>query len=75
MVSNYSGDGISGLLNGPPNSSRFNHPFGICRDANGNLFIVDGENHCIRKIDPNGNSTIYAGSTVAGFADGTLLTA
>jgi hypothetical protein len=75
MISNYAGDGIAGLLNGANDSTRFNEPFGICSDANGNIFIADGSNHCIRKIDQNGYSSVYAGSTVAGFADGPVASA
>ncbi|MGB0930856.1 MAG: hypothetical protein ACPGVB_08775 [Chitinophagales bacterium] len=64
-VGTFSGDGTAGLENGTPDSSRFNQPFGICRDAVGNLFIADGGNHCIRKIDKNGVSSIHAGTTEA----------
>ncbi|TGK50043.1 hypothetical protein EHQ16_12640 [Leptospira kanakyensis] len=50
--------------------------FGILRDITcdntGNLFVTDGSNHSIRKIDTSGNVTTYAGSTsgVAGLVDG-----
>lgn len=74
-VSTYSGSGTAGLQNGIADSSQYNEPFGICKDTEGNLFIADGGNHCIRKIDMNGISSIYAGTGEAGFADGILETA
>lgn len=52
----YSGDG------GPALSAVFDGPKGIRCDAAGNVFIVDTENHCIRKIDMTSQTV----STVAG---------
>jgi streptogramin lyase len=52
----YTGDG------GPAKEATFNGPKGAACDKNGNLFIVDTENHAIRRID----SKTGVISTVAG---------
>ena len=75
FVSNFSGNGIPGLANGSPAMTNFYNPFGICRDSAGNLYVADGDNHCIRRVDPSGNSSVYAGTAIAGFADGPALSA
>ena len=69
-VSTYAGDGVSGFVNGDTASARFKTPFGICRDKFDNLFIADQDNHCIRKINPSGIVTTYAGTGVPGYLDG-----
>jgi DNA-binding beta-propeller fold protein YncE len=43
----YSGDG------GPPLEANFNGPKGIAVDAEGNILVVDTENHAIRQINLN----------------------
>ena len=52
-------------------NGQFNCPFGIAIDASGNLYVVERDNHCIRKVTPSGIVTTVAGSGKAGFADGT----
>lgn len=74
-VTTFAGDGLSGLINGDTANCRFKSPDGICRDQSGNLFIADGDNHCIRKISPDGLVTTYAGTGLAGYVDGPAATA
>jgi sugar lactone lactonase YvrE len=51
-------------------SASFANPIGIAVDPAGNTFIADANNNAIRKIDPNGGVTTFAGGGAAGNADG-----
>ncbi len=55
----YSGDG------GPAISAALNYPGQITLDASGNLYITDGLNHVIRKVNTSGIITTIAGNGVA----------
>jgi len=55
----YSGD------NGPAISAQLRYPTGIAVDSQGNLFIADGGNNRIRKVDPSGIITTVAGNGMA----------
>ncbi|MCL2011264.1 MAG: hypothetical protein FWG75_00540 [Cystobacterineae bacterium] len=50
VVSTFAGSGISGLLDGGPTLARFDLPAGLTMDMEGNLYVADSFNHCIRKI-------------------------
>lgn len=59
----YAGD------NGPATNALLKHPTGVKLDALGNIYIVDRDNQCIRRVNANtGIITTIAGvGTVAGF--------
>lgn len=60
-----------GLVNGTGKAVRFNHPFGLAVDANGNLYIADAGNSVIRKMDTAGLVSTFAGiGGVKGAANG-----
>ncbi|MBW2604834.1 MAG: hypothetical protein JRE28_11050 [Deltaproteobacteria bacterium] len=52
----YSGDG------GPASQAQLRSPREVAIDATGNIYIMDAENYCIRKVDVNGIITTVAGN-------------
>ena len=74
VVTTIAGSSSAGSTNGIGSLAKFNFPWGICIDSNGNLYITDSLNHQIRKITPLGLVSTFAGSTM-GYADGTGTTA
>jgi hypothetical protein len=61
-VAGYSGDAGLGV------NAKINNPFGLAKDANGNLFIVDSYNGCIRKVTADGIITTVAGTGTIGYS-------
>jgi len=57
----YSGDG------GAATDAQLDSPAGVAVDANGNLYIADTHNQCIREV-VGGNITTITGTGVAGFS-------
>ena len=68
----FAGDyGESGYASGKGTGARFNQPSTPCLDPEGNLLIPDKMYHCIRKITPEGEVTLYAGQPQkSGHTDG-----
>lgn len=63
-----------GYSDGLGTTAQFDHPYGVCADPSGNVYVADTYNTKIRKITPSGFVSTFAGST-QGFANGTGTTA
>jgi serine/threonine-protein kinase len=64
-----------GYMDGAGATARFGNVVGICVDGNGNTYVGDLTNNCIRKITPAGTVSTLAGTTTAGTANGNGATA
>ncbi|WP_343213413.1 N,N-dimethylformamidase beta subunit family domain-containing protein [Archangium violaceum] len=52
-------------------SVKLNGPMGIAADAQGNVYVADSDNYCIRRITPDGTTTVFAGAVMEpGLMDG-----
>ena len=45
-----------------------NSPTSVAVDGTGNLYIADTSNHRIRRVDPSGTITTFAGTVGSGFS-------
>ncbi|NSL90948.1 hypothetical protein ECE50_029255 [Chitinophaga sp. Mgbs1] len=78
VVSTFAGNGTAGFANGPGKDAMFNfngtewyRSMGLAVDNDGNVFVADPGNHCIRKITADGMVSTLAGNQLAeGHADG-----
>ena len=61
-TSGYSGDG------GLATSARLSAPRTMAADRNGNVYIVDTDNHRARRVDTSGRITTIAGTGSAGYS-------
>lgn len=63
IASVFAGGSEIGYADGNAEEARFNIPFGIDVDDQGNVFVTDLQNYKIRRISPNGEVTTIAGTT------------
>ncbi|HTR55924.1 MAG TPA: DUF4215 domain-containing protein [Kofleriaceae bacterium] len=61
-LSGYSGDG------GPATAAQLNGALGVALDAAGRVYIVDTNNHAVRRVDLDGTITTIAGTGHPGFS-------
>jgi sugar lactone lactonase YvrE len=69
----FSGNGTSGLADGPPDTAMFLGPSALAVDKSDNIYVADygwGHMSRIRKITPGGIASTIAGNGTQGFADG-----
>ncbi|MFD2966895.1 IPT/TIG domain-containing protein [Sphingobacterium bambusae] len=65
------GVGSAAFQNGIGAAARFDQPCQGAVDEDGNLYVADRYNHCIRRITPEGVSSVYAGvPRQEGYVDG-----
>ncbi len=70
-VTTLAGSGVEGFADGRGLAAVFNHPgFVSGPDAGGRIYVSDGYNARIRRIDPDGTVITFAGNGVCGLADG-----
>jgi len=71
IVEDYAGTGVKGHEDGAKEFARFNNPCQIVFDVDGNLYVGDTDNYCVRKITPEGIVSTVAGTPgVSGYLDG-----
>ncbi|MGH9476315.1 MAG: hypothetical protein ACRD1C_08270 [Terriglobales bacterium] len=76
-VTILAGNGQYGYRDGPGSSAEFYLPTGAAwNPSDGNIYVSDTLNNVIRRVDPSGNVTTYAGvQSSPGLANGALASA
>jgi sugar lactone lactonase YvrE len=75
QVTTFAGMQAEGFRNGDAMNAQFRYPVAIVFDKQGNLFVADEGNFCIRKITTDGIVSTFSGSGTGGSADGDHTTA
>ncbi|HEY4195977.1 MAG TPA: hypothetical protein VGM63_10605, partial [Mucilaginibacter sp.] len=75
VVTTLAGSGSIGSADGTGASASFYFPNSLAVDALGNVYVTDDVNNLIRKITPGGVVTTFAGTGLAGSANGLGTTA
>ena len=63
-ISSFAGTGDPGFSGdgGPASTARLDCPTGVAVDGAGNVYIADSGNHRIRRVDPAGSISSFAGA-------------
>ncbi len=75
VVTTIAGNKIKGSNDGKDTSASFSHPAGIAVDKTGNIYVADVRNNKIRKINPDGTVTTFAGTGLRGALNGPAMNA
>jgi sugar lactone lactonase YvrE len=70
VVTTLAGNGSAGNVDGAGKGARFSSPKGIAIDPKGTMYVADYGNNVIKKVTADGIVTLFAGSGVAGHAQG-----
>lgn len=66
------GTGVRGFADGTSGAAvKFDYPYGVTVDRNGNIYVADASNNRIRKVAPTGATTTLAGNGNSGWVDHT----
>lgn len=70
-VSTLSGTGTVGTTNGAGAVAQFSTPLGLTVDSAGFVYVTEATSHAIRKVGPDGVTSVFAGSVAtSGFING-----
>lgn len=69
VVSTVAGNGLPGYADGAALEAQFNFPNDLVADPHGSLFVIEFNNHTVRKI-AGGMVGTWVGNGTAGYADG-----
>ena len=63
IITTVAGNGLYGFSgdDGPATSAKLRWPTDVAVDSDGNLYIADTFNDCVRKVDTNGTITTFVG--------------
>jgi uncharacterized protein YjdB/RPA family protein len=78
VISTFAGNGTLGYSGdgGAATDAQLVYPFGVAVDGSGNVYIADANNSRIRKVDPTGVISTFAGNGTYGYSgDGGAATA
>lgn len=69
VISTIAGNGTAGFSGDGGNAAaaQLKYPTSAVKDASGNLYIADSDNHRVRKVSPAGIITTIAGTGTGGF--------
>jgi sugar lactone lactonase YvrE len=70
QVSTFAGKENKGFVDGDTSVAEFLNPNAIVFDKQGNMYVADNGNYCIRKITPAGMVSRFTGMGTTGMADG-----
>ncbi len=75
-VTTLAGTGVAGTANGAAAVAQFSQPIGIAVDAAGFVYVTETTSHAIRKLTPDGVTSIFTGAAgTPGFVNGTAAAA
>lgn len=68
IISTFAGTGVQGFSGdgGAANLAQLSYPISLAVDASNNIYIADGSNHRIRKVNTSGIISTVAGNGIAG---------
>jgi DNA-binding beta-propeller fold protein YncE len=61
---------VAGFANGVGAAAKFDRPYGVAVGVDGNLYVVDQNNNCVRRVTLAGEVSMFAGTGIQGFVDG-----